>query len=95
MLSRVAKRAVLIGIEKMKKISSITLQVALKEGYHATKSTFSQGWTAPRTVLNLSRWPLALINIEFHVADVELAAEDLLIGLPVSRQLSDDIKMLL
>lgn len=40
-----------------------------------------------RTVLRLAAGPLALVNVTFFVADIGLAAEDLLIGLPVLRHL--------
>lgn len=80
---RVAQCAVMNGIGKMKKISPITLQVALKEGSQATKFTFSRSSTVSSTVLKLSAGPLALLNIEYLVADGDLAVEDLLIGIPV------------
>lgn len=71
--SRIDKQAVLNGIGKMKKISLVTSQVALKEGFDVTKFTFPRSWTTPRTVLKLSAGPLALRNIAFFVADVDFA----------------------
>lgn len=70
-------------------------QVALKEDFDAKKFTFSGSWTAPRTMLKLSAGPLALLNVEYLVTDMELAAEDLLMGLPVLRHFGVDNETLL
>lgn len=48
---RLAESAVLIGIGKLKKINSVTVQVALKEKADAQKFIFSREWTVPRPLL--------------------------------------------
>lgn len=78
-----AERVVLNGIGKMTKIDSVKLQVALNNSSEAQSFTFSRTWTPPRTVLPLYTGTLALVNETFLVANDDLAAEDLLIGLPV------------
>lgn len=90
-----AEKAVLNGIGKMAKIKPLSLQVALKEADDAQSFTFSGTGTPPRIVLRLSTGPLALNNVKFLVADVDLAAEDILIGLPVLRHLGVDTKTML
>lgn len=47
---------------------------------------------APRTVLELTAAPLALLKDEFFVADAELTVEDLPNGLLVSRHLVVETK---
>lgn len=71
------------------------MQVAVKTVVYAEEFTFSHMWTPPRTVLNLSVGSLALLNIEYVIADVEIAVEDLLIGLSVLKHLRVDTRMLL
>lgn len=93
--SKFAERAVLNGIGKMTKIDKVSLQLALKDADRAQLFTFSQTWTPPPTVLRSAAGPLALVNVTFLVADANLAAEDLLIGLPVLRHLGVDSKALL
>lgn len=93
--STVAEKAVLNGIGKLTKIDPVFLQVALKQGDNAEKFTFSRTWTPPRTVLQLLVGPLALVNVTYLVADADLAAESLLIGLPVLQHLGVDTKTLL
>lgn len=46
----------------------------------------------PRLLLHLSVGPLALLNINFLVADAELTEHDLLIGQPVLKHLGIDSK---
>lgn len=92
---RLAEKAVLEGIGRKTKIQSLSLQVALKEDDDAQSFTFSRAWTPPRIVLRLSTGPLALTNVKFLVADADLAAEDILIGLPVLRHLGVDTRTML
>lgn len=92
--SRVAERAVLNGIGKLKIIIPVTLQVALKTGSDAEKFTFSRIWTLPRTIFMLCARSLALVNDKYLVSDSDLAVEDLFIGLPVLRLLGVDTKTL-
>ena len=92
---RIAEKAVISGIGRMKKIRPMKLQVALKDKQEAQAFTFSRSWTAPRTVLQLPTGPLALLNITYLVADDDLAEGDLLIGLPVLKVLGLDTKKLL
>lgn len=91
---KVAENAALNGIGKFKKISSISLQVPLKDGDDPQKFTFSSMWTPPGTVLLLSAGLLALVNVAFLVADADLLVEGLLIGLPVLQHLGVDTKTL-
>lgn len=93
--SKLAEKAVLNGIGKMSKIPLVKLQVALKEGEEAKEFSFSRSWTTPRTILQLSSGPLALVNVTYLVADAQLAVEDLLIGLPILKHLGIDTKTLL
>lgn len=92
---RLAEKAALDGIGKIAKIEPLVLQVALMKGDKAQTFRFSRTWTPPRTVLRLSTGPLALTNLKFFVADDELAAEEILIGLPVLRHLGVDTKTML
>lgn len=83
MSSPTAKRAALSAICKMSRIVLVTLQVALEQGSVAEEFTFSCPLTpSPRTVLKLVVNPFALLNVEYIVTEVELAVEDLLLGLP-------------
>lgn len=93
--SRIAEHAVLNGLGKMKRILPLTLQVPSKEGSNATKCTFSQSWTASRTVLKLSPVPLALLSIKYFVAETDLEVEDLLIERSVLSHLDVVSKTLL
>lgn len=89
------ERAVLNGVGKIRKIKPVTLQVALKSETKAQSFTFSRTWTPPRTILKLSAGPLALLNVRYLVAESNLTAEDVLIGLPVLRHFGVDTKTLL
>lgn len=93
--ARIADEAVTNGIGRIKKIKPVTMQVSLKVGSDAEKFTFSRTWTPTRIVMKLAAGPLALLNVELLVADADLAAEDVLIGLPVLRHLGVDTKTLL
>eukprot|EP00737_Agarophyton_chilense_P003792 gb/GEZJ01004544.1/.p1 GENE.gb/GEZJ01004544.1/~~gb/GEZJ01004544.1/.p1 ORF type:complete len:294 (-),score=41.13 gb/GEZJ01004544.1/:342-1223(-) len=83
------------GIGKLTKITPVPLQVTLKDKDVPQTFSFWRSWAPPRTTLKLSAGPLALVNITFLVADEELTAEDLLIGLPVLEHLGVDTKTLL
>lgn len=72
--SHLAEGVVLNGIGRMKKIKPVTLKVDLKDGEEAEKFTFSRVWTVPYIFLKLSAGPLALLNVEFLVADNKPAA---------------------
>lgn len=93
--SRIAQYAVLNVIGKMIKLPPITLQVALKYSSDGARFSFSRTWTALRTVLKLTSGPLALLNLQYLVADADLDVEDLLLGLPVLRHLGVDTKTVL
>lgn len=67
----------------------------MKDSTKAEKLKYSRIWTAPRTVLKLAAGLLALLIVEFLIAEAELTVEDLLIGLPVLRHLGVDTKTLL
>lgn len=79
---------------KLSSIDPIALQVALKDGANAQKITFSHFCTPPRTVLRLAAGPLALGNMTVLVADADLAAENVFIGLSVFQHLGVDTKTL-
>lgn len=81
--SSLAKRAVLDGIGRIKKIAMTTLQVALKDGAARQLFKFSRTWTCPRTTLNLAAGRHALLNVVFYVTDADLTSDDLVIGFPV------------
>lgn len=83
------------GICKMRKISQVTLQAALKDESKARKFTFSRTQTAPRAMLQLDTGPFALLNVECLIFISNIAAEDLLLGIPVLRHLDVDSKTLL
>lgn len=93
--SKVAESAVWNYIVKMSKIASVSLQVALKDGDEAKKFTFSPMWTPPSTLLWIATGLLARVNVTFVVADANLSVEDLLIGLPVLRDLYVGTKTLI
>lgn len=93
--TKLVEPAVRSGIGKMKKIDTLSLQVAPKDGGDAKEFTFSSTRNSPRTTLELAAGPLALINITFLVADVNLAVEDFLIGLSILQHLGVDTKTLL
>lgn len=90
-----AQTAVCKGIGKFKAIAPVHIQVAIKSDSEPSTFTFSRIWQVPRLILELASGRLALRNISFLVADSELAAEDLLIGLPVLKHLGIDSKTLL
>lgn len=69
--------------------------MALKESDTPSSLTFSRLWTIPRLVLELSAGQTALLNVEFLVADDEIACEYLLVGLTVLRHLGVDSRTLL
>lgn len=93
--ARIAEHAVLNGVGKIKKITPISLQVALKSGSEAESFTFTRTWTPPRLVLKLAAGPLAFLSVRFLVSDADLAVEDTLLGLPVLGNLGIDTKTLL
>lgn len=92
---KIAEAATIKGIGKMRKITPISVQVALRKGENAETFTFSREWTVPRLVLQLSAGPLALLNVTMLVADAELADEDILIGRPVLSHLGIDPRTML
>lgn len=90
----VFKKAVLNEIEKLRKKSPLTVQVALKDGADAEIFTFPRAWAIPRTVLKLFTEPLALLHLEYLVSIRDLAAEDLLLGVLVLRYRGVDARTL-
>lgn len=93
--AQVAERAVIKRVGKTRMINPITLRVALRTDMDAQKFTFLRAWTLTRTVLSLSPDSFALLNERYLVADASLAAEDMLISLPVLCHLDVDGKTLL
>lgn len=94
-LVKLIKDTVLKSIEKIKRISSILLQVAVKDDEDAQSFTFSRIWTPPRTTLRLSADLLSLINVSRLVANVELVIANLVLSLPVLQHLGVDTVSLL
>lgn len=90
---RLLKKLFWKGLEKMEMIDKITLQVALKRVKILKAFHFLEA-ARPRLVLRLTVGPMAFNSIQFPVADEELMAEDLVIGLPVLKQLGADTKTL-
>lgn len=90
---KLAERVVLNGIGRMTKMVQVAIHVSLKDGEKAQNSMFYGIWTPPRTILKFSAVPLTLINVSLLVADADLAAEDVLIGLPVLRHLGVDANL--
>lgn len=93
--SQIAELAVLNGIGRVSKIQPVWLQVAIIIGADDEAFTFSRTWTLPRTVLKLSAGPLVLLCLKYHVADSDLAAEELFISLLVLQFLGIDTKTIL
>lgn len=93
--ARIAESATFNGIGKMAKITPVTLQVALKQEAEAERFSFSRTWTAPRTVLQVSAGPLAMVNVTYLVAYADLAVEGFLIGSPVLQNLGVNTKTFL
>lgn len=93
--SKFATNCVLNGVGKFSKIQPIKIQVALKDDSEAKIFNFSKVWTVPRIVLRLTTGPLALVNVTFLIPDDELAAEDVLLGLPLLQHLGIDTKTML
>lgn len=62
----------------------------MKEGKEAEAFSFSRSWTASRIILHLAVGKIDLLNVTFLVADAEKARRDLLIDLPILRQLDMD-----
>lgn len=91
----IANKSLLSGIVTISKIQPVQLQVALKKGSEAQNFTFSRIWYVPRTVLRLYSGRLAFMNIDYVVADADLASEGLLIGRPVHEHMRVDTKTLL
>lgn len=79
----------------MTKIDTVTLHIALKNSTDAQSFKFSRRRIPPRTVLQLSTDPFALVSVTFLIVDEELAAEDYLIGLPILQHLGMDSMSLL
>lgn len=73
----------------------MSLQVALKDDDDVQWFTLSRTWTPPCIFLHLAIGSLALTNVIFLVADADLAAEKILVGLPVLRDLGGDSKTML
>lgn len=87
-----AESVILSGIGKLRKISTVTMQVALKEKFKANTFTFSRVRTVPRLFMHLSVGPLTLLNVIFPVADAKLAENNLLIEQTVLKHLGIDSK---
>lgn len=93
---RISKAAILQGIGKFCKISSVELRVPLKTSADdAATFSFSRTWTAPRTMLHLSGGQLCLANVTYLVADKQLTSEEPLLGLPGRQRLHVDTRTLL
>lgn len=85
-----AEAAVLKGIGRLRSVKPVKVRVAIKSGDEAQQFTANRRWEVPRLLLKLAAGPLALLNVSFIVLDAQLAAEDLLIGLPVLKHLGID-----
>lgn len=75
----VAEHTVLNGIRKIIRIFSITLKVASRGGAEAKMFTFSCTWTVPRKILKLVAGSLALLNVEYFLANANLSVKSLLL----------------
>lgn len=82
-------------IGEIKAIDSVDLQVALKSGQNDQAFKISKELIVLRNILHLYSGHVKLRSIRFLVADEELAAEELLIGLTVLSHLKMDTSMLL
>lgn len=77
-----ARKAVLNGNGKIRKVDLAIFWAALKSDYDAQLSNFLRIWTRRRTVVCLAAEPLAFADEGFVNDWAALAAERLLIGLP-------------
>lgn len=78
--AQIAVRPDFNGVGKIGKVKPITLLVALKTDTGTQSFTFSRTWTPPRTVLKLSAGPVALLIVNFLVADAILTSQGILFG---------------
>lgn len=85
-----AEKAVLKGIEKLKAVPTVSVQVALRKEGEGNIFTFSRSWTVFRSALHLLSGLLALLNITFLVSGDDLVCEDILIGYPDLKHLRID-----
>lgn len=92
---KLAENTVLQGIGKFRKINEVTLRVALKEGTSAPKILLSKTWKFSHIIVCSSVRPLELVNVTFLVSVAELAAEELLVELPVLQHPGADSKNVL
>lgn len=87
-----AHRTVLNRIEKLNNIELIKLQVVSKDETNTKAFSVPKTWSVPRMILQLTKGPLALINVTLLLLDKELAEEDILIVLPMLQRLVIDTK---
>lgn len=81
--------------EEFKNISSVFLQVALKEHEDVQPFSLSILWTSPRTMLRISAGPLSSVSVSYLVTGTQLAVEDSLLGFLVLQHLGAGTKSFL
>lgn len=86
------QRTLLNGIGNANKIGPIKLQVRLKDESNAKRFSFSCTWIVPRIILRMTAGHLALLKVTDLVPEIELEAEELLMGLPILQKLRSDMK---
>lgn len=69
----IAQAAVIKGINRMKSIAPVKINVALKGNVDPAAFTFSRTWCVPLLFVKLSAGQRALLNVIFLVADNETA----------------------
>lgn len=93
--TQVVENDVLNNMGKMTKISPVTPQVSLNADSDDEKFIVFRTWTPSWTTIWLSSGYLAFVSVKYLVAEADLVAEDLHIGLPVPRYLGVDTMTLL
>lgn len=89
-LAELAEIAFITEIGKMNNNTKVISQVIFKSGDTAEMFTHLHTWTLSSKILRLGAGPMSLASVTFHVADKYLAAEQLLIRLPIFRHLGVD-----
>lgn len=83
------------NVGKLRNISAVELQGALKEGEKAHLFTAPRSCTVLCLILHLVVGQRALLNVTFVIEDADLAQGDLLSGLIVLRRLRIDLLAML
>lgn len=87
--------AFLKGNGRVKAITPVHIQVALKNSGEPSPFRFSRTGAVSRLILQLFAKRMVLLNVPFLIADDETAFKDLLIGFPVLRHLGANSRTLL